>query len=109
MSRDKISSSTASLGGGFLWRRKRLTTLESRFHFPVENFSTSSDGDKPSKALQKPIELNRNGTSSEGKTVFYLESPVGQKMTEDFNFCLKSHRFSPRKAGRLWRWCCEDC
>jgi len=66
MDRDKISSSTALLGFS-LCRRKCLTTLENRFYFPVENFSASSDGDKPSKALQKPIELSRNGTLSQGK------------------------------------------
>lgn len=61
----------------------------------MENFSTPSDWDKSSKAIQNPIELKRNGP--EGKMVFYLETTAGQKMTADFKLCLKPHRFFHEK------------
>lgn len=77
----------------FVFMEKEMS-LERRFHFPMKKFSVSSDGDKRNKALQKPIEWNRNRTSPEAKPVFYLASTVGQKITEDFKFCLKFPSFS---------------
>lgn len=94
-----------SIVGCFVWRKKGLTTLESRFHFPMENFSIPSNWDKPSKAIRNPIELNRNGTWRENGVLPAVNSR--SKGDCRLQILLEISQFFFH--GRLSQWCCKDC